>query len=181
MAGGMPQRVWFDRWSFGPDAKEDSAGLVETGRALRADLERLKADQGIDESRIVLGGNSMGGGASLFTALSTLAGDEGSLLGLAGVFSLSSWVTTQSSMWATLDKSKEILEADETGARWPPVFMAHGDQDGLIAPAWGEATKKGLEVRGFKVDWLLERGLDHEPGPLGLQKLLVWILSTIPE
>ncbi len=46
-------------------------------------------NMGLDDRQIVLGGFSQGGNASLYISN---AGED--LLGLAGIFSMSSWVTT---------------------------------------------------------------------------------------
>ena len=190
---------------MGPDAAEDPQGLAASGAAIRHILNSLDADP----SRVALGGFSMGGGCSLYTVL----GPPGDLVNIAGVFSMSSWLTTRSAAWHALEsRRRSCLEAapvaqaparvsagaatpavpmqsptegsdtDEASQRVaPPVFMSHGDRDGLIAPSWGAATRDGLRECGVSVKWVLERGLDHEPGPESLAALLEWILDTIPE
>jgi predicted esterase len=68
--------------------QEDKEGMETTGALVRDCIQQLR-NAGLEDSQIVLGGFSMGGNASLYTANT---GDD--LLGLAGTFSLSSWVTT---------------------------------------------------------------------------------------
>jgi phospholipase/carboxylesterase len=181
--------VWFDRWDMGPHAKEDPDGLAETGKTVRGLIKQL-GEQGINDKQIVLGGFSMGGGTSLYTTMAAPQDpSDMSLLGLAGAFSLSSWVTSESTMWVSLDQQKEASAASAASAEGsstqplrvaPPIFLAHGSFDSMISPAWGEATRDGLRARGVEVGWLLEDGIAHQPGPQMLTALQKWLLNTIP-
>ncbi len=107
----------------------------------------------------------MGGGTALYTAF---AGQGEGPLGLAGVFSLSSWVSSSSAVWAA------------ALPRAPPAFLAHGAADAMVPAEWGKATRDALTSRGVTVEWLLESGVAHEPGPASLDKLLRWTLNVLP-
>jgi phospholipase/carboxylesterase len=136
---------------------------------------------GISDGRIVIGGFSMGGSASLYTTLAAPQDPtDASLLGIAGVFSLSSWVTSESTMWTSLDQQQETCAASGAPRIAPPAFLAHGSADPMISPAWGETTRDSLRVRGLEVEWALEDGIAHEPGPQVLAALQKWLLKTIP-
>jgi phospholipase/carboxylesterase len=142
MAGGQPVPVWFDRWSMGPSAKEDAAGLAETGKTVRGIVNQMK-ELGISDGRIVIGGFSMGGSASLYTTLAAPQDPtDASLLGIAGVFSLSSWVTSESTMWTSLDQQQETCAASGAPRIAPPAFLAHGSADPMISPAWGDHPRQ---------------------------------------
>lgn len=173
MAGGQLSTVWHDRRNLGPSAEEDTRGLEVTTTRLRDIVQGLR-DEGFPDSRIVLGGFSMGGGCSLFSVYSGAAGSTSSLLSLGGAFSISSWVTSKSSMWPALD------QAATSGTVIPPALLIHGSHDSLISPAWGQATLASLESKGVPVEWFVEEGIAHEPGPRGLQLLGEWLLRTIP-
>lgn len=170
LAGGLPTTIWHDRKSLAGDGDEDVAGLAETAEAL-AEIIRQLEEEGIERHRIVIGGFSQGGGASIYSAFALpLFGSD-----LAGVFSMGSWVTTKSKMWPELAKPRAELKR-----RLPPVFMSHGAVDGLIDYEWGAETRDGLRAAGVDVSWLLEQGVAHEPGPQSLDALRDWILKTIP-
>lgn len=200
--GGEQLAVWFDRKSLGPDADEDIDGLETTGHTIRYIIEQL-SEEGLSLDRIVLGGFSMGGGTALYTGLIKPEGDPGCLLGLAGVFSMSSWLTTRSAVWSVLgrnlatpaspegevgpaaresssDDNSAPNERAASATRSSPLLLIHGARDPMIRPEWGEATQRALVERGATASWFLEPGIGHEPGPLGLSRLLPWLLSVIP-
>ena len=174
MAGGAKSHVWHDRWGLAHDAAEDAAGLAATGRDLRGVIKELR-EEGLGDDRIVLGGFSMGGGTSLHTVFCHPEGHEDSLLGLGGVFSMSSWVTTQSAMWTTLAQQHEAGGP----ARFPPALITHGTHDGLISSRWGMDTAEALKAHGVPVEFHLEHGLGHELGGESLERLQGWLTRVL--
>ena len=76
--------AWFDLFSFDPSGKEDKPG-IEKSQELITNLIEDEIDNGIDPSRIVLGGFSQGGALSLFIGLS-------GKYKLAGIIALSCWL-----------------------------------------------------------------------------------------
>eukprot|EP00040_Diaphanoeca_grandis_P020491 m.108994 g.108994 ORF g.108994 m.108994 type:complete len:224 (+) comp27923_c0_seq6:142-813(+) len=167
MAGGGLMPVWHDRLSLAGDAEEDEVGLAETGRVIAGVVAEL-VESGTPQSKIVLGGFSQGGGTAIYTALA-----PGITTQFAGVFSMSSWVTTKSQIWPRVSQMRAHAQP------LPPVWMAHGSDDPMIDARWGEATRDQLIAAGGKVEWLMERGIGHNPGPLGLLSLQRWILETL--
>mmetsp|Transcript_10401 Transcript_10401/g.12636 ORF Transcript_10401/g.12636 Transcript_10401/m.12636 type:complete len:233 (-) Transcript_10401:61-759(-) len=170
LMNGEISTVWHDRWSFGMDAVEDIEGLSGTASLLNDMIQELMTVDGLKMNKIAIGGFSMGGGTSLVTGLSMLP------KGLGGIFSMSSWVSSKSNLW-------NILDADENSPsnHHPPIFMSHGEQDGMIKIKWGEFTRDNLISKGLKVQWLSEPNIDHEPGPKQLNVLSSWLIQTLIE
>ena len=60
--------AWFDLFSLDPTGKEDDKG-IEKSKQLITNLIEDEINNGIDPSRIMLGGFSQGGALSLYTGL----------------------------------------------------------------------------------------------------------------
>ena len=96
-------------------------------------------------------------------------------LPLAGVISMSSWVTSCSCMWPVLG----TLTSSP-----PPTLMVHGSNDPMINIAWSRTTRDRLNelantARLQPVEWCEESGIGHEPGPIGLQKVQEFIIARL--
>jgi phospholipase/carboxylesterase len=39
------------------------------------------------------------------------------------------------------------------GGKATPVFMAHGTQDPVVAPAWGSRSRDAMKALGVQVEW----------------------------
>ena len=59
------------------------------------------------------------------------------------------------------------------------VFFRHGDRDGYILPAWGEATATKLGKLGVQVDFALEPRLGHSMAHDELASLTAWLHRTL--
>ena len=143
MAGGEPMPVWFDRTALAGDADEDAAGLAATAAIIAGHVKQL-CDAGVPAGKIFLGGFSQGGSTALYSSLATEIATAAT--DFCGVFSLGSWVTTRSRMWPAISG----WEQQRPGRRKPRIFLAHGGSDGMIDPAWGEATRDQVG-EGFAV------------------------------
>ena len=98
-------------------------------------LER-EITRGIPAKNIVLAGFSQGSAMALHTGLrfpQTLAG----IMALSGYLPLADRFPAE----------RSHANADT------PIFMAHGSQDPVVAPARGEASRDLLKALGYKVDW----------------------------
>lgn len=185
---------------------------------------------GLVNQHIVLGGFSMGGATALATGLSAWLDDENNteateaacvidspgvneqlpnLAGLAGIFSISSWLSTQSSVWPKLEAARARQSAAKSArsssssnstrpSRLPPLFLGHGSADTMIPHAWGADTKvrlsshmdssrsssssgsEGRDKGQNSLQWVLEPHVGHEPGPQVLAELLDWTLRALP-
>lgn len=101
-------------------------------------LIKEQVDKGIPASRIALGGFSQGGAMSLFTG--TTHSEK-----LAAIFGLSSYLPLS-------NKINEFMPQD-----WPnkqtPVFMAHGDADGVVKFEFGQKSADHLREMGMPVEF----------------------------
>ena len=132
---GIPMPAWYDISGFSFDKREDLAGL-ESSRFMIEALIQHQVQQGISPERIILGGFSQGGALSLFTGLQ-LPYPLAALLVLSAYFPCAQHVSTHLGPYA-----KKI-----------PIFMAHGLQDTIVHPRWGNMSKDRLLKEGFSVDW----------------------------
>jgi phospholipase/carboxylesterase len=84
----------------------------------------------------VLGGFSQGGAVALYTALRHPEP-------LGGAAALSAYLVDG----ATLATEAAAVNRDL------PLFMAHGTDDEVVLPAWGEASRDQLRDAGWRVEW----------------------------
>ena len=133
--GGLPMRAWFDVVSLQRDMAEDLAGIKASAAAVNALISREEA-RGIPPQRIVLGGFSQGGAIALYCGARQATP-------LAGIVGLSTYLPGAGQLAAELVPANLKV----------PVFMAHGDQDPVVAAAWGELSRDALAAAGFSVSW----------------------------
>ncbi|KAJ1528683.1 hypothetical protein ONE63_007077 [Megalurothrips usitatus] len=163
--GGMKSNVWFDRVKLAPDAKEDLPTLDATAKEL-VNIVNSEVKRGVPLNRIVIGGFSMGGGMSLHLGYRYLKG-------IAGVFALSSFLSTTSCVYESLEKQKS-----ETA---PPLFMCHGTADDLIVEPWGKDTFTNLTKYGVKGEYHVLPHVAHELDRKELERLSIWIQEKVPQ
>mmetsp|Transcript_31924 Transcript_31924/g.77183 ORF Transcript_31924/g.77183 Transcript_31924/m.77183 type:complete len:350 (-) Transcript_31924:489-1538(-) len=118
--GGEKMPGWFDvyDWPIGVDAKDDPKGLAMSVKRVEKIVTQLKEDEGIDPSRVVLGGFSQGGAVAIMAAYNRRKKDA---VPFAGCICMSGWLP----MKKYLDVSEETAEAT-------PLFWAHGQYDEKI-------------------------------------------------
>lgn len=133
--GGYRMRAWYDILGTDLARREDEAGLRESFAGVLALIEREIA-RGVPARRIVLAGFSQGCAITLGAGLRC----PHRLAGLAG---LSGYLPLAASTAA------ESLPAN----RETPIFMAHGRDDAVVAPARGIAARDQLLGLGHAVEW----------------------------
>ena len=133
--GGMQMRAWYDLKSLERTSAEDLAGFWDTDARIRELLDR-EAERGIAPGRIVLGGFSQGGAASLYSA-PRLAKR------IAGVLALSCYLPLMERLLA--ERSAENCAT--------PIFMAHGRADPVLNLSMGLASRDALRQLGYTVEW----------------------------
>jgi phospholipase/carboxylesterase len=163
---GYEMRAWYDIFPPSSDPavprREDDAGLRASVSLVQQLLDR-EAERGVAPERTVLMGFSQGCAMTLLAGLRArqrLAG----LVALSGYLPLSELTATEAS------------EAN----RSVPIFMAHGEQDGVVELARGEAARDVLTALGYAVQWQ-SYPMAHEvclPEILDLNKWLVRILAA---
>ena len=78
--------------------------------------------------------------------------------------------------WPTPEKMRERkLEAEASPlSRQTPLFLAHGRADPVVAYAWGESTARGLQQRGYAVEWR-SYPMGHEVSAEEIGDLARWL------
>lgn len=133
--GGHRMRAWYDILGVDLVRREDEAGLRESFALVHALVEREMA-RGVPARRIVLAGFSQGCAITLGAGLRCphrLAG----LAGLSGYLPLAE----------TTAAERHAANADV------PVFLAHGQRDGVVPLARGAAGRDRLRGLGMDVQW----------------------------
>ena len=151
---GYVMRAWYDvKWGDleGRTKQADETGIRESQRAIERLIDR-EIERGIAAGDVVLAGFSQGGAMALQTGLrhpEKLAG----LMCLSGYVPLSDTVPSERSE-ASIDT---------------PIFMVHGQSDGVIPIARAEQSRDLLKSFGYQVEWhdypmqhsLCEEEIDH--------------------
>lgn len=132
---GYPMRSWFDIIALDRDAELDIEGTEASRRKVEA-LIRRENDRGVPTDRIILAGFSQGGALALHTGLNYPER-------LAGIVGLSTFLHT----------AESLAQGGAEANRDTPIFMAHGSEDPLVAPALGEQTRDRLQQLGHSVEW----------------------------
>lgn len=132
---GYVMPAWYDILGTDLISRQDAAGIRTSEKAITALIEREIA-RGIPASRIVLAGFSQGCAMALHTGLRFPQA-------LAGIMALSGYLPLAGH-----------FAAERTAANaHTPIFMAHGSQDPVVAPARGEASRDLLVRLGYPVQW----------------------------
>lgn len=158
--GGYRMRAWYDILGTDLQRREDEAGLRESAQAIAALIDRER-ERGIAAHRIVLAGFSQGCAMTLLTGLrypERLAG----LAGMSGYLPLAD------------STAAERSEAN----RAVPIFLAHGSEDEIVAPARGRASRDALAALGHAVEWH-EYPMEHSVCPEEIGALNQWLLRVL--
>ena len=159
--GGYVMRAWYDIIAIDRRAAEDESG-IRASQALITELIRRENSRGITTERIVLAGFSQGGAMALFSG--TRYPER-----LAGIIGLSCY---------------QILAGRFAAERPPanqatPIFLAHGTQDPVVAPALGEAARRQLEAEGYTVEWHAY-SMPHSVCPQEVADIAAWLRRVLP-
>jgi phospholipase/carboxylesterase len=157
---GYVMPAWYDILALGGRGPEDEAGLRQSLAWIEAVIAREVA-RGVPASRIVLGGFSQGCAMTLLTGLrhpERLAG----LAGLSGYLPLA----------ATTAAERHPANADV------PIFLAHGTEDPVVAPARGLAARDTLQALGYPVEWH-DYPMEHAVCGEEIADLNRWLLRVL--
>lgn len=158
--GGYRMRAWYDILGADLQRREDEAGLRESARAIAALIDRER-ERGIAAERIVLAGFSQGCAMTLLTGLrypERLAG----LAGMSGYLPLADSTAAERS-----EANRDV-----------PIFLAHGSEDEIVAPARGRASRDALAALGHAVEWH-EYPMEHSVCPDEIGALNQWLLRVL--
>ena len=97
---------------------------------------------GIERHSVVMGGFSQGG----HMALHSVYGHQCSV---RAVFALGSFLCQDSNVYKQIknrsSSSSSSSPSSSSSLSLPPLFLSHGDQDGLVRPGWVVETKERYE------------------------------------
>jgi len=162
---GKETRAWFDRKSIAYDSIEDTEGLNNTHCEIKKIITDLWNNYGIDSSRIIIGGFSMGGSTALHFTISEL-------YDFPAVISIGSYISTKSKIWS---KNENMAVSYKIN---PKIVMIHGDEDLLIRPELSEKTRDMLIEKKYDVDWFIQKGVKHEISRDSLDYILKFVIDT---
>ena len=158
--GGMVMRAWYDIVGTDLVRREDEAGLRRSMGLVESLLERER-ERGMPSERTVLMGFSQGCALTLLTGLRhahRLAG----LVGLSGYLPLAA---------TTADERSAANAAT-------PVFLGHGQYDGVVPVARAAASRELLESLGQPVEWH-EYPIQHSVSMDEIVDLNRWLLRVL--
>uniref|UniRef100_A0A7G3AND7 palmitoyl-protein hydrolase n=2 Tax=Lutzomyia longipalpis TaxID=7200 RepID=A0A7G3AND7_LUTLO len=164
---GEESHVWFDRKAISIEAKECRLSLASIYETV-GELLKTEIDAGIPESRIIVGGFSMGGTLAMHTGFHINQA-------LAGVFVISSFLNRGSIVYDSLANP-----SSKTAKQLPQFLMFHGERDTLVPIKWGMETFNNLQDLNVKGNFVPVRNTMHELKKSELLQLQEWILSVLP-
>ena len=133
--GGMVMPAWYDIYGLSVGTPQDERGLDRAAEWI-GDLIEREAQRGVPAGRLVLAGFSQGGAVALHAGLRFSSG-------LAGILGLSTYLPLRD----------HLAQARAAANRDTPVFLAHGEQDPVLAMELGAASRDALEALGYSVEW----------------------------
>ena len=158
--GGYEMRAWYDILGTQLDRREDEAGLRDSMRDVFALIDRERA-RGVPARRIVLGGFSQG---CAMTLLAGLRYPErlGGLLGMSGYLPLA----------ANTAAERHAANADV------PLFLAHGQRDGVIGLDRAVASRDALAQLGYRIEWH-EYPMEHSVCMDEVEAINAWLRRVL--
>ncbi len=157
---GYQMRGWYDIRSLSIIEEEDKAGIIESSEHIRR-ICLSQQEQGIPAQRIILAGFSQGGAIALHCGLHYPEQ-------LGGIMALSTYLPR------CVDIESIPVQTNTT----TPVFMAHGLQDTIVMPIYGEQSRKQLENAGISVEWH-EYAMPHSVCDEEIRHIRRWLLAVL--
>jgi phospholipase/carboxylesterase len=159
--GGMRMRAWYDIKGLDRHAAEDVGGFQGSDAQIR-ELIAKEAARGIPVNRMVLAGFSQGGAVSLYTAPRL---EER----LAGVMALSCYLPRENSFVAERKPANDAT----------PIFMAHGQADGVVPMILGSKSRDFLRAHGYTIEWH-EYPMAHAVCPPEVADIREFLFRVLP-
>jgi phospholipase/carboxylesterase len=157
---GYRMRAWYDILGMDLVRREDEAGLRRSLGQIEQLLER-EEERGIPAHRIVLAGFSQGCAMALMTGLRHKER-------LAGIVGMSGYLPLAASTAAERTDANALT----------PIFMGHGQQDGVVALDRGTASRDALRALGYEVEWH-EYPMAHSVCMEEIADLNAWLVKTL--
>ena len=145
-------------WYLVPAVGHPDPDTFSAARAALAELhDELRERTGVEPSRTVLGGFSMG------CVMSYALGLDGSRPAPAGILAFSGFIPTVPGWQPDLDARRGL-----------EVFIAHGRRDAVIAVQFGRQAAELLRAGGLSVDYH-ESEASHHIDPRELPAAATWL------
>ena len=87
---------------------------------------------------------------------------------LAGIMGLSCYLVLASRL------ASERVAANQA----TPIFLAHGTQDPVVAPALGEEARRQLQAAGYAVEWHTY-SMPHSVSPQEVGDIATWLSRLV--
>lgn len=158
--GGYVMPAWYDIRGTDLVAREDEAGLRQSQAAVQALIER-EITRGVPSNRIVLAGFSQGCAMTLMTGLRF---DKP----LAGLACLSGYLPLATITAGECHSANQLT----------PIFMAHGQQDGVVPINRATASRDLLLARGYQIEWH-EYPMAHSVSPQEVAHWNAWLMKVL--
>lgn len=162
--GGAMMPGWFSLydWPVAVGCKDDKTRQLEGIETINAEIDRLVA-QGMDKSKIVVGGFSQGGSIALLAAYHQNSRHSG----VGGCAILSGWLTL----------TKELRVPEE--AKDTPLFWAHGQYDDKVLFEHQAVGVHNLEELGVKHIESKSYRMGHSADPDELAALAAFVEKAV--
>ncbi len=153
---GYMMRSWYDIMELDLVRREDEAGVRASQEKIEAIIAQERA-RGVASSRIVLAGFSQGCAMTLHTGLRHPEP-------LAGLMCLSGYVPISHTLAAEKHAANHAT----------PIFMVHGQYDGVIPISRAQHSRDLLQTLGYQVEWH-EYSMDHSVSDDEIQDIAAWL------
>jgi phospholipase/carboxylesterase len=157
---GYQMRAWYDILGVDLVRREDEAGLRKSQALVEGLLAREK-ERGIAADRTVLAGFSQGCAMALLTGLRHKER-------LAGIVGMSGYLPLAGTTAAERSDANALT----------PIFMGHGQQDGVIAIDRAIESRDRLRALGYDVEWH-EYPMAHSVCMEEIQHLGAWLSKAL--
>jgi len=158
--GGMIMPGWYDVFGMDLTVQQDAQGIRESEQIVRYYLAQEMA-QGISTQRIVLAGFSQGGAIVLHTGLRYPHP-------LAGIMALSTY----------LPLIDTVVQERHLANQPTPIFLAHGQQDLVIALLHAQRSRAYLEQLGYRVEWH-DYPMAHQVNAAEIRDISQWLQASL--
>ncbi|MCX7117011.1 MAG: carboxylesterase [Legionellales bacterium] len=151
---GMSMRAWYDILGMSLTAREDSEGIKQSSKIILQAMEKQIAE-GFSSDRLFLAGFSQGGAMALYTGVHFEKP-------LGGILALSAYLPLASLCHMLLPRKT-------------PIFVAGGQHDPLVLPAWTRQVAVGLREAGFEDIECHEYPMEHQICAQEIKDLSKWL------
>jgi phospholipase/carboxylesterase len=155
---GMAMRAWYDIVGIKITDREDKEG-ISVSQALIQQVVAKQMNEGFLAKRIFLAGFSQGGAMALYTALHMKTS-------LGGVIALSAYLPLAAECKADLPKDT-------------PMFIACGQYDQIVLPAWTKQSAYWLTAAGYSQLTLHDYLMDHAICAKEIDDLANWLRAQV--